>query len=98
MSKMIRREKNITGLLTYSSLKAVRTVIDELITEYGEDALLDVELRYMPYDPDPDASVILSYQTPETEEEKKQRIERIKKSKEERKKQYESLKKEFENS
>ena len=95
--KKIMREIDVSSHFNYASLKAVKTAVDELIAEYGEDAVLDVELRYMPYDPDPSASVVVSYKTPETDEEMQTRIRREKNAKQERKMQYETLKKEFEN-
>ncbi len=93
--RTIRREKDVTGRFSYLSLKKVRTVVDELIDEYGEDARLDFELRCDPYVPGPSAAAVVSYNTPETDEEMNTRIRREKQAEQERKRQYEKLKKEF---
>ena len=93
--RTIQREKDVTGRFSYSSLKDVKTAVEELIAEFGEDARLDLELKYMPYEHDPSASAIIAYQTLETDEEMNARIRRKRQAERVRKMQYEQLKKEF---
>ena len=95
--KKIMREIDVSSHFNYASLKAVKTAVDELIAEHGEGAKLDLQLLYQRYDPDPIPSAILTYMSPETDEEMQTRIRREKNAKQERKMQYETLKKEFEN-
>ncbi len=73
--KMKHVEKDLGfGGLADSTLKSVKEKIDELIKEYGEDAVYCIEQAYHLYSSDSYIKEYLLYQRKETPEEREERI------------------------
>jgi len=74
--KMKRVEKDLSfNGLDGATLKRVKETIDELIEEYGEDAVFNIEKAYRPYSCDSYIREFIHYQREETPEEREIRIE-----------------------
>lgn len=83
------RYKNISW--DYTTLKKIQAEIDALIQEFGEEAKLEISEGYGGY-----FDMTVSYSTPETDEELKERLHQEDVALQYRRLQYAKLKKEFE--